>query len=88
MDKIAMLKEILRRIRMTLQRYGLAMEHANQGDTTTALDEFQRLTCPPDYTAGCQWPRNCSSRPVAMVKRASASKTASPPRAAPATRSL
>jgi predicted Zn-dependent protease len=31
------------------------MEHANQGDTATALDEFHQLTTAhPDYTAGYQ----------------------------------
>ena len=56
MDKIAMLKEILaQNPNDTFARYGLAMEHANQGDTTTALDEFQQLTTAhPDYTAGYQ----------------------------------
>lgn len=34
-------------------RYGLAMEHANQGQTEAALAEFDRLlTTHPDYTAG------------------------------------
>ena len=54
MDKIAMLTEIL-----TLNpsdafaRYGLAMEHANQGHTEAALTEFDRLLAAhPDYTAG------------------------------------
>ena len=56
MDKIAMLKEILaQNPKDAFARYGLAMEHANQGDTATALDEFQQLTTAhPDYTAGCQ----------------------------------
>jgi cytochrome c-type biogenesis protein CcmH/NrfG len=37
MDKIAMLKEILaQNPNDTFARYGLAMEHANQGDTATA----------------------------------------------------
>ena len=34
-------------------RYGLAMEHANQGQTEPALAEFERLlSTHPDYTAG------------------------------------
>jgi thioredoxin-like negative regulator of GroEL len=45
MDKIAMLKEILaQNPNDTFARYGLAMEHANQGDTATALDEFWKGT--------------------------------------------
>ncbi len=56
MDKMAMLKEILAQNPTdAFARYGLAMEHANQGDTVTALDEFQQLTSAhPDYTAGYQ----------------------------------
>lgn len=34
-------------------RYGLAMEHANQGQTDASLAEFQRLlSTHPDYTPG------------------------------------
>ena len=34
-------------------RYGLAMEHANQGQTDASLAEFDRLlSTHPDYTAG------------------------------------
>ena len=34
-------------------RYGLAMEHANQGQSEAALGEFDRLLIDhPDYTAG------------------------------------
>ena len=34
-------------------RYGLAMEHANQGQTDASLAEFERLlSTHPDYTAG------------------------------------
>ncbi len=34
-------------------RYGLAMEHANQGRTDASLEEFDRLlSTHPDYTAG------------------------------------
>jgi predicted Zn-dependent protease len=56
MDKIAMLNEILaQNPNDAFARYGLAMEHANQGDTAAALDEFQKLTTAhPDYTAGYQ----------------------------------
>jgi predicted Zn-dependent protease len=56
MDKIAMLKEILAQNPSdAFARYGLAMEHASQGDTGTALDEFQQLTTAnPDYTASYQ----------------------------------
>jgi len=55
-DKIAMLKEILaQNPNDAFARYGLAMEHAAQGDATTALAEFQQLTdIHPDYTAGYQ----------------------------------
>jgi predicted Zn-dependent protease len=56
MDKIAMLKEILsQNPNDAFACYGLAMEHASQGDTITALNEFQQLTTAhPDYTAGYQ----------------------------------
>lgn len=56
MDRIAMLKEILtQNPNDAFARYGLAMEHANQGDTATALDEFEKLTTAhPDYAAGYQ----------------------------------
>jgi predicted Zn-dependent protease len=56
MDKIPMLKEILAQNPSdAFARYGLAMEHANQGNTTSALEEFQQLTTAhPDYTAGYQ----------------------------------
>jgi predicted Zn-dependent protease len=56
MDKIAMLKEILAQNPTdAFALYGLAMEHANQGDADTALTEFQQLTTAhPDYTAGYQ----------------------------------
>ena len=34
-------------------RYGLAMEHANQGQTDASLEEFERLlSAHPDYTPG------------------------------------
>jgi predicted Zn-dependent protease len=54
MDKIAMLTEILaQEPTNAFARYGLAMEHAGQGDATTALTEFDRLLADhPDYTAG------------------------------------
>lgn len=51
-----MLKEILaQNPNDAFARYGLAMEYAGQGDTATALEEFQQLTTAhPDYTAGYQ----------------------------------
>src|SRR6201996_9530604 len=54
MDKIAMLTEILSQNPSdAFARYGLAMEHANQGHTDTALGEFDRLLVThPNYTAG------------------------------------
>ena len=56
MDKIAVLKEILAQNPSdAFARYGLAMEYASQGDSDTALNEFQQLTnAHPDYTAGYQ----------------------------------
>jgi predicted Zn-dependent protease len=56
MDKIAMLKEILaQNPNDAFARYGLAMEHANHGETAAALEQFQLLTTAhPDYTAGYQ----------------------------------
>jgi predicted Zn-dependent protease len=54
MDKIAMLTQILEQNpKDAFARYGLAMEHANQGQTDTAVGEFNRLLLDhPDYTAG------------------------------------
>jgi predicted Zn-dependent protease len=54
MDKIAMLTQILEQNpRDAYARYGLAMEHANQGQTESAMGEFNRLLVDhPDYTAG------------------------------------
>ena len=54
MDKIAMLTQILEQNPAdAFARYGLAMEHANQGQTEPALKEFDRLLSNhPDYTAG------------------------------------
>lgn len=54
MDKIAALTEILTQDPTNaFARYGLAMEHASQGNVDTALAEFQQLvTDHPDYTAG------------------------------------
>jgi predicted Zn-dependent protease len=54
MDKIAMLTQILEQNPAdAFARYGLAMEHANQGQTDAALTEFDRLlSTHPDYTAG------------------------------------
>ncbi len=54
MDKIAALTEILTQDPTNaFARYGLAMEHAGQGNVEAALSEFHRLTADhPDYTAG------------------------------------
>jgi predicted Zn-dependent protease len=54
MDKIAMLTQILEQNPGdAFARYGLAMEHANQGRTDASLTEFDRLlSTHPDYTAG------------------------------------
>lgn len=54
MDKVASLKEILEQDpKNAFARYGLAMEYAGQGETETALAEFDRLLADhPDYSAG------------------------------------
>ena len=54
MDKIATLSEILTQDPTNaFARYGLAMEHASQGNVDQSLHEFQQLlTDHPDYTAG------------------------------------
>jgi predicted Zn-dependent protease len=54
MDKIAMLKEILaQQPGDAFARYGLAMAYASDGDTSTAVTEFDTLLAQhPDYTAG------------------------------------
>jgi len=54
MDKIAMLNEILAQNPTdAFARYGLAMEYASQGETDSALAEFDLLlTQHPNYTAG------------------------------------
>ena len=54
MDRIAMLTQILEQNpKDAFARYGLAMEHANQGQSEAALGEFDRLLIDhPDYTAG------------------------------------
>jgi predicted Zn-dependent protease len=54
MDKIAGLKEILALDpKNSFARYGIAMELANRGETSAALDEFDKLLAnDPDYTAG------------------------------------
>jgi cytochrome c-type biogenesis protein CcmH/NrfG len=54
MDKIAALNEILTQDPANaFARYGLAMEHASQGDVEKALSQFQQLLSDhPDYTAG------------------------------------
>ena len=54
MDKITALTEILAQDPTNaFARYGLAMEHANQGNVEISLQEFEQLlTDHPDYTAG------------------------------------
>jgi predicted Zn-dependent protease len=54
MDKIVGLKEILELDpKNSFARYGLAMELASQGETVTALAEFDTLLAnDPGYTAG------------------------------------
>lgn len=54
MDKIATLTEILAQDPTNaFARYGLAMEHASQGNVESSLHEFGRLLADnPDYTAG------------------------------------
>ena len=56
MDKIAMLTDILaQNPNDAFARYGLAMEHANRGESDAALEQFGQLTTAhPDYTAGYQ----------------------------------
>jgi predicted Zn-dependent protease len=54
MDKISRLKEILSLDpKNSFARYGIAMELASQGDTASALAEFDiLLSNDPDYTPG------------------------------------
>ncbi len=54
MEKVAMLTEILNQDPTNaFARYGLAMELAGRGETSTAIAEFDRLLHDhPDYTAG------------------------------------
>jgi cytochrome c-type biogenesis protein CcmH/NrfG len=54
MDRIAALTEILEHNPTdAFARYGLAMEHSNQGNFERALEEFSKLLkSNPDYTAG------------------------------------
>jgi predicted Zn-dependent protease len=54
MDKVAGLREILAQDPgNAFARYGLAMELAGQGETDSALSEFDRLRADhPDYVAG------------------------------------
>ena len=54
MDRIAMLTEILtQNPGDAFARYGLAMEHSNQGNIQQAMEEFGKLLAThPDYTAG------------------------------------
>lgn len=53
MDKIASLREILALDpKSSFARYGIAMELAGRGETTEALEQFDRLLQnDPDYTA-------------------------------------
>jgi predicted Zn-dependent protease len=54
MDKLAGLREILALDpKNSFARYGIAMELANQGETSAAISEFDTLLAvDPDYTAG------------------------------------
>jgi tetratricopeptide (TPR) repeat protein len=54
MDRVAMLQEILsQNPNDAFARYGLALEHSNQGNVELALEEFSNLlSAHPDYTAG------------------------------------
>jgi tetratricopeptide (TPR) repeat protein len=54
MDRIAMLQDILSQNPAdAFARYGLALEHSNQGNSELALQEFSKLlSAHPDYTAG------------------------------------
>ena len=56
MDRVAMLQEILSQNPSDpFARYGLALEYANQGQSDTALSEFNRLLeTNPDYTPAYQ----------------------------------
>ncbi len=54
MDKVAMLSEILlQNPNDAFARYGLAMEHASQGNLDTSITEFNHLLLShPDYVPG------------------------------------
>lgn len=54
MDRTARLREILsQNPNDAFARYGLALEHSNQGNVELALEEFGKLlSAHPDYTAG------------------------------------
>ena len=54
MDRIARLEEILsHNPNDAFARYGLALEHSNNGNLEQAFEEFGRLlSAHPDYTAG------------------------------------
>ena len=56
MDRVAMLKEILsENPNDAFARYGLAMEYANSGDSTTALTEYEKIvSITPDYVPAYQ----------------------------------
>jgi tetratricopeptide (TPR) repeat protein len=54
MDRVAILQEILsQNPNDAFARYGLALEHSNQGNLELALEEFSKLlSAHPDYSAG------------------------------------
>lgn len=56
MDKVAALQAILdSNPKDAFARYGLALEYANQGQTETALEQFDQLiNMHPDYVPGYQ----------------------------------
>jgi tetratricopeptide (TPR) repeat protein len=54
MDRVAILQEILsQNPNDAFARYGLALEHSNQGNLELALEEFSKLlSAHPDYSPG------------------------------------
>ena len=54
MDRVAMLQEVLEQNpEDAFERYGLALEYSNAGETESALAQFATLLAKhPDYTAG------------------------------------
>ncbi len=87
MDKIALLQEILaQNPNDAFARYGLAMEHASQGDTATALDNSSNSPLRiPTMPPATRCPPSCFSKAAATAKHASVWKLESPQHAAPAT---